>query len=74
MKTFVVSLAALAALSGVALADANRSDLRDLPTYAGKYAAVESASTAVASPLAVGGLSNFQRLILTSQSDDNERR
>lgn len=75
MKTIALSLAVLAGLSGVALADAGRSDLRDLPTYTGKYAAVQSAASApVSSALAVEGLSNFERLVLTSQSDDNERR
>ena len=39
MKTFFVSLAALAAVSGAALASDRGYDLRDSDTYFGKYSA-----------------------------------
>jgi hypothetical protein len=81
MKSLVLSAVAFVALSGAALADQNRSnDLRDSPTYTGKYAASSSASvaTSVDSAFVVPGhdavLNNFERLNRTSEANEHGGR
>jgi hypothetical protein len=75
MKTFIVSLAALAAVSGAALA-AGGDDLRSSDTYIGKYSAkhkVESHATDSNAFAVVKGskkpLTAFERMNLTAGED-----
>ena len=82
MKNICISILALAALSTAALANGNRNwDLRDSDTYVGKYAtqlknqAASSATIATAvSPLAIEkearGLTNFERMKMISEEND----
>ena len=79
MKKFAVSLIALAALSTAALASGNRSwDLRDVDTYVGKYAAQTAVAATSANAFAVAGngqvSSNFERLTMISQENDQGSR
>lgn len=73
MKTFILTFAAVLALTGAALAGDNRSgDLRDQPTYYGKFAVSEQVATTVASPLALPAAgSNFEHVTQTSDANQN---
>jgi hypothetical protein len=82
MKTLLISLAALAAVSGAALAS-DRVDLRDSDTYFGKYSTQHKApsnSNANASVEAFAvandgaALTAFERMMKTSEENANGRK
>jgi hypothetical protein len=66
MKKLVLTLAALAALSGVSLASQRGYDLRDTPTTT---STVVSESHALAAPANGAPVSNFDRLNATAQEN-----
>ena len=80
MKTLLISLAALAAVSGAALAS-DRVDLRDSDTYFGKYSTTHKApnhSNASVEAFAVANdgaaLTAFERMMKTSEENANGRK
>jgi hypothetical protein len=88
MKKISLSLIAIAAISSTALASSNRSwELRDSPTYCGKFTAnvanqcagaEEASGIAATNALAaeetdVGEMNNFERLRKISEDNDHGR-
>ena len=78
MKTFAISLIALAALSTASFAAGNHTnDLRESDTYFGKYAEQVQGSATAVNALAVANdgqdLSNFERLKNISEENTSGR-
>ena len=76
MKNVLISLLALAAVSGAALASDRGYDLRDSDTYFGKYSAKHEASATVSNAFAVvnGGKAQptaFERMMQTSERNEH---
>jgi hypothetical protein len=78
MKTLIVSLAALAAVSSAALASDRNYDLRDSDTYFGKYStqnkAKNHATDTEALVIVKGGKANltaFERMNLISEENEH---
>lgn len=76
MKTLIVSLAALAAVSGAALASDRGYDLRDSDTYFGKYSTKHEAPATDSNAFAVvnGGKAQptaFERMMKTSERNEH---
>ena len=77
MKTLFISLAALVAVSGAALAS-ERGDLRDSDTYFGKYATKNKAKTYATDSNALvivkkgkANLTAFERMNLISEENEH---
>lgn len=76
MKKIAISLLALAAVSTVAFADQNRGDLRDSPTYFGKYSNQVKNKSTSSNAFAVakentGALTAYERMLQTSKENEN---
>jgi hypothetical protein len=77
MKTLIVSLAAVVAISGAALASDRSYDLRDSDTYFGKYATKHQAQSSVTDSTAFAvandsaALTAFERLMKISEENEH---
>lgn len=75
MKNVLISLLALAAVSGAALASDRGYDLRDSDTYFGKYSAKHEAPATDSNALAVANdgaaLTAFERMMQTSERNEH---
>jgi hypothetical protein len=78
MKTLIVSLTALVAVSGAALASDRGYDLRDSDTYFGKYSTqnkVKSSATDSNALVVIKGgkmkLTAFERMMQTSEENEH---